>query len=67
MKVSTGDVIYALRKGRGLTQEQLSVQMNVSTVAVSKWENEISMPDISMLCNLAAIYVWFKNRQNLYS
>ena len=53
MKVSTGDVIYALRKGRGLTQEQLSVQMNVSTVAVSKWENEISMPDISMLCNLA--------------
>ncbi len=53
MKVSTGDIIYALRKGRGLTQEQLSVQMNVSTVAVSKWENEISMPDISMLCNLA--------------
>lgn len=53
MKVSIGDMIYALRKSRGLTQEQLSVQMNVSAVAVSKWENDISMPDISVLCNLA--------------
>lgn len=37
-----GKKIAELRKRNGLTQEGLAVQMNVSSQAVSKWENEVS-------------------------
>ncbi len=34
--------ILALRKGSGLTQEQLAEKIDVSRQAVSKWESEVS-------------------------
>lgn len=49
----TGGVIYAYRKLKGLTQEQLAEVVGVSPVAVSKWERRISIPDIEILCRLA--------------
>lgn len=45
--------IRGLRRERGMTQEQLAEAMNVSAAAVSKWENGQSVPDISVLTELA--------------
>ena len=53
MEISISKVIYALRKSKKLTQEQLAAEIGVSPAAVSKWENAYSIPDISMICILA--------------
>ena len=50
----TGDVIRALREGKGLTQEALAQKLFVSGKAVSKWETGKGYPDISLLEPLAA-------------
>lgn len=44
-----GDKIRQNRIKAGMTQEQLANKLGVSAQSVSKWENEISMPDISLL------------------
>ena len=44
-----GKRIMALRKAKGWTQEQLAAQLGISAQAVSKWENDVSCPDISTL------------------
>lgn len=49
-----GTRIAALRKRKGITQEDLAQIMGVSSQAVSKWENDISCPDIQLLPQLAA-------------
>ncbi len=48
-----GNKIYELRKKNGITQEQLAGELGVSTAAVSKWENNASLPDLGMLCSVA--------------
>ena len=48
-------IIYKKRKELGLTQEQVSAYLNVSTAAVSKWENGVASPDISLLPPLARL------------
>ena len=48
-----GGNIAALRRAKGLTQEQLADMLGVSAPAVSKWETGSSYPDISLLCPLA--------------
>lgn len=53
---SIGRRIAALRKGAGMTQEQLAERLGVSPQAVSKWENDISCPDISMLPAIAEVF-----------
>ncbi len=53
MEQTLGSRISALRKSKGVTQDQLAEAMGVSPQAVSKWENDISCPDISMLPQLA--------------
>ena len=55
-KLLIGDVIYRLRKERGITQDQLSNFIGVSTAAVSKWESGISYPDITLLPILATFF-----------
>lgn len=45
--------IRAMRREKGLTQEQLAEVMGVSTASVSKWENGIAAPELSMLAALA--------------
>ena len=44
------------RKLNGLTQEELAEKAGVSTQAVSKWEQQISCPDIMLLPALANIF-----------
>lgn len=47
--------IKTYRQRAGLTQEKLAELLNVTPQAVSKWENEVSMPDIALLPELSAI------------
>lgn len=51
-----GQNIAKWRRDKGLTQDQLAEQLSVSAQAVSKWENDVSMPDITMLPKLAEIF-----------
>ena len=51
-----GRRIAANRKRLGLTQDALAEQLGVTAQAVSKWENDQSCPDISMLPKLAQIF-----------
>ncbi len=55
MKESFGQRIARLRKAQGLTQEELGDKVNISSQAVSKWENDLSAPDISILVKLSNI------------
>ena len=48
-----GRRIARLRLARTATQERLAKELNVSPQAVSKWENDINYPDISLLLDLA--------------
>lgn len=52
MKKSIGQKIAEKRKAKGLTQEMLAEAMGVSSQAVSKWENDLSCPDITLLPSL---------------
>ncbi|HBH94926.1 MAG TPA: transcriptional regulator [Ruminococcaceae bacterium] len=54
-KESLGRKIANLRKEKGLTQEELAARLDVSAQAVSKWENDISCPDIMLLPKLSSI------------
>lgn len=51
-----GKNIRRLRKERDLTQEELAEKLNVSAQAVSKWENEAGLPDISQILPLASVF-----------
>ena len=55
MEMTIGNRIAMLRRQRGLKQDELAQMLNVSPQAVSKWENDQSCPDISLLPQLAAI------------
>lgn len=55
-KITIGQKIAALRKEKGWTQEELSEKLNVSPQAVSKWENDISCPDITLLPQIAKLF-----------
>lgn len=56
MSQSIGQTIKRLRKERNLTQEELAEQLNVTSQAVSKWENETGMPDISQIIPLVSVF-----------
>ncbi len=55
MDMTIGKRIAALRKEKGLKQEELAQLLGVSGQAVSKWENDQTCPDISLLPQLAKI------------
>ena len=52
--IRTGNLIKTLRTEKNFTQKELAEKLNVSTAAVSKWENGKGFPDISILENLSA-------------
>lgn len=51
-----GCMLRSLRKEKGLTQEQLAEHFGVSNRTISRWENGINMPDISVLVEIAEFY-----------
>lgn len=55
MNETIGNRISKYRKEKGMTQEELAATLGVSSQAVSKWENDISCPDISLLPQLAKV------------
>ncbi|MBQ8851653.1 MAG: helix-turn-helix transcriptional regulator [Oscillibacter sp.] len=50
---SMGQIITKLRKERGMTQKELAERMHVTDKAVSKWERDLSCPDVGSLPQLA--------------
>lgn len=48
--------ILALRKSRGLSQEELAEKLNVSRQAISRWENGTALPDASNILQLSKIF-----------
>ena len=55
MENTLGKRIAALRREKGLKQEDIAQALDVSSQAVSKWENDQSCPDISLLPKLAKL------------
>ncbi len=56
MEETLGKRIVANRKRLAITQDRLAEQLGVTAQAVSKWENDQSCPDITMLPKLAEIF-----------
>ena len=52
-QIKIGKFIAALRKEKGLTQEQLGEKLGVTNKTVSRWENGNYMPDVEMLSLLS--------------
>ena len=50
-----GNNIKSFRKNKGFTQEELADLLSVTPQAVSKWESENGLPDVSMLIPLAQV------------
>ena len=50
-----GEIISSLRKEKGMTQNALAEKMNVTDKAVSKWERNLSCPDVNSIPKLAEI------------
>ena len=50
------DNIKTLRKQKGLSQEELSVKLNVVRQTISKWEQGLSVPDAEMLVSLSEVF-----------
>ena len=55
MKKTLGATISQSRKQKGMTQLELAEKIGVTDKAVSKWERDLSCPDISVLPLLAEI------------
>lgn len=55
-KQTFGNVIAALRKEKGMTQLELAEKMGVTDKAVSKWERDLSFPDVNSIPKLAEIF-----------
>ena len=55
MEMTIGKRIAMLRRQKGLKQEDLANELDVSPQAVSKWENDQTCPDISLLPRLAQL------------
>lgn len=47
--------IKAIRKSKGLSQEELAIKLNVVRQTVSKWENGLSVPDSDMLVSISEV------------
>lgn len=55
-RLTPGDTISYYRKLYSMTQEELSRQLGISAQAVSKWEQGLSSPDISLLPLIADVF-----------
>jgi transcriptional regulator with XRE-family HTH domain len=55
-KQTLGMMVASLRKENGMTQMELAEKMNVTDKAVSKWERDLSCPDVNSLPKLASIF-----------
>lgn len=50
------DNLKTLRKNKGLSQEELSIKLNVVRQTISKWETGLSVPDAEMLVKISELF-----------
>ena len=55
MEETFGERLQRLRKEKGFTQEDIASKVSISPQAVSKWENDLSLPDLEVTSKLADI------------
>ena len=55
-KKTFGSMIAELRREKGMTQAELAAKMGVTDKAVSKWERDLSFPDVNTIPKLAEIF-----------
>lgn len=55
-KETLGTMIASLRKENGMTQLELAEKMGVTDKAVSKWERDLSCPDVNSIPKLAEVF-----------
>ena len=48
--------IKAIRKAKGLSQEELAIKLNVVRQTISKWEQGLSVPDADMLISISEVF-----------
>ncbi len=48
--------IKAIRKSKGLSQQELAVKLNVVRQTISKWEQGLSVPDSDMLISISEVF-----------
>ncbi len=56
MDVNMGGKIRQLRKQKNISQDVLAQALGVSFQAVSKWENDVAMPDVAMIPAIASFF-----------
>lgn len=56
MSLPLGDNIKKLRNEQNITQEQLAEHLNISYQAISKWENDVTIPDVQLLPIIAEYF-----------
>lgn len=56
MSESLGQRLQRFRKRANLTQEEVATKLNITPQAISKWENDVSAPDISLLGEIADMF-----------
>ena len=49
------EFIKAIRKSKGLSQEELAIKLNVVRQTISKWEKGLSVPDSNMLISISQV------------
>ena len=54
--LNIGEKIKTLRKAQDVTQEKLADYLNISSQAVSKWENGLALPDVTLIAALAGFF-----------
>lgn len=55
-KQTFGSMIAELRKKQGMTQAELAEKLGITDKAVSKWERDLSFPDVNSIPKLAEIF-----------
>lgn len=54
--MTLGEQLTLLRRNAGITQQELGDKLSISPQAVSKWENDLSEPDVATLKRIASLY-----------
>lgn len=54
--MDVGEQLREIRTDRGLTQEQVASQLNVSRQTISNWENNKNLPDLEMVVKISIIF-----------
>ncbi len=54
--MSIGKKLLSLRQEKGISQEALGRELNVSRQTVSKWESDLSLPDMKIMITISQFY-----------